>query len=77
MIIQITLPTNMALRDWADQVVHDLDPYGRIGHLQDDTDWQNWGMQIVNNTSLSVTVPVPYNFDDWQDWAQRVCQVVA
>ena len=73
----ITLPTYMSLRDWADQIVLDLDPYGRIGNLQDDTKWQDWGMQIINNTSLPETIPVPYYFDDWRDWAERFCQVLA
>jgi hypothetical protein len=73
----ITLPTYMSLRDWADQIVLDLDPYGRIGNLQDDTQWQDWGMQIINNTSLPETIPVPYYFDDWRDWAERFCQVLA
>ena len=73
----ITLPTYMSLRDWADQIVLDLDPYGRIGNLQDDAQWQDWGMQIINNTSLPETIPVPYYFDDWRDWAERFCQVLA
>jgi len=35
------------------------------------------GMQIINNTSLPETIPVPYYFDDWRDWAERFCQVLA
>ena len=77
MTIKITLPTYMSLRDWADQVILDLDPYGTVGRLDDITKWQDWGMQLINNTSLPETIPVPYYFDDWQDWAQRFCQVLA
>jgi len=43
----ITLPTYMSLRDWADQIVLDLDPYGRIGNLQDDTKWQDWACRLL------------------------------
>lgn len=77
MSITLTLPSHISLRDWADQIILDLDPYGRIGKLEDDTKWQDWGMQLINNTSLPETIPVPYYFNDWRDWAQRFCQVMA
>jgi hypothetical protein len=66
----------MKLGDWADQVALDLDPYGAFGRLQDESQWQDWGMQFVNNATLKENIPIPYNFGDWQDWAERFCQVV-
>jgi len=66
----------MKLGDWADQVALDLDPYGAFGRLQDESQWQDWGMQFVNNATLKENIPIPYSFNDWQDWAERFCQVV-
>jgi hypothetical protein len=73
---QVTLPTYMSLMDWADQVALDLDPYGALRRLNDETDWQNWAMQFLNNTSLKENFPVPYHFTDWREWAERFCQVL-
>jgi hypothetical protein len=66
----------MKLNDWADQVALDLDPYGAFGRLQDESQWQDWGMQFVNNATLKENIPIPYSFNDWQDWAERFCQTV-
>jgi hypothetical protein len=66
----------MKLGDWADQVALDLDPYGAFGRLQDESQWQDWGMQFVNNATLRENIPIPYGFSDWKDWAERFCQVV-
>ena len=74
--IRITLPTGMALQDWADQIALDLDPYGAFGRLPDEKNWQNWAMQFVNNASLKENIPIPYNFSDWRSWAERFCQTV-
>ena len=76
MSVRITLPTGMKLGDWADQVALDLDPYGAFGRLQDESQWQDWGMQFVNNATLRENIPIPYGFSDWKDWAERFCQVV-
>lgn len=75
MSLRITLPTGMGLRDWADQVALDLDPYGAFGRLQDEAHWQNWAMQFLNNLTLRENFPIPYNYDNWRDWAERFCQV--
>jgi hypothetical protein len=77
MSIQVTLPTGMALRDWADQIALDLDPYGAFGRLDDETQWQNWAKQFLNNMSLKENFPVPYNFTDWREWAERFVQTIA
>lgn len=66
----------MALRDWADQIALDLDPYGAFGRLDVEENWQNWGMQFINNMTLRENFPVPYDFNDWREWAERVCQVL-
>lgn len=76
MSIRVTLPVMMNLRDWADQIALDLDPYGAFGRLSDETKWQDWAMQFVNNASLKENIPIPYNFDDWHVWAERFCQAV-
>ena len=72
--LRITLPTYMDLRDWADQITLDLDPYGAFGRLDNVNDWQNWAMQFLNIMSLKENFPNPYQFDDWHEWAERFCQ---
>jgi hypothetical protein len=66
----------MGLRDWADQVALDLDSFGTFGRLDDDSNWQNWAMQFLNNMSLKENFPVPYNFENWREWAERFCQTL-
>ena len=72
----IARPTGMALQDWASQVALDLDAYGAISKLMDD-DWQNWGVQLLNNATLGHNIPNPYQFDTWTEWAERLCGVLA
>jgi len=76
MSVRVTLPTNMQLGDWADQISLDLDPYGSFGRLDNEEEWQNWAMQFLNNTSLKENFPIPYDFADWRDWAERFCQTI-
>lgn len=73
----ITLPLYMGLVDWANQVALDLDPYGAFGRLDDEKNWQNWGMQFLNNTSLGRNFPNPYDFPDWREWAERFVQTLS
>lgn len=73
----VTLPVNMTLMDWANQVALDLDPYGALGRLDDPNNWQNWAMQFLNNSTLGRNFPVPYHFDNWKDWAERFVQTLA
>ena len=75
-MLRVTLPTGMALRDWADQITLDLDPYGAFGRLDVETNWQNWAMRFLNNMTLKENIPNPYNFTDWREWAERFCQTV-
>jgi hypothetical protein len=68
----LTLPMGLELRDWADQIVLDLDSQGAFGKLMDETRWQDWAVQFVGNTGLSTyNPPIPYQFDDWETWAER------
>ena len=73
----ITLPTNMALSDWADQIVLDLDPYGSFGRLDNVNLWQDWAVQFLNNTTIGKNIPRPYDFENWRDWAERFCQCLS
>ena len=71
----ITLPTNLALHDWADQVVTDLRPAGFIDRLQGG-DWQSWGVQFASLPLVRGLPPDPYGFTVWQEWAERLCGCV-
>lgn len=74
MNLRVTLPTGMNLRDWADQIALDLDPYGALGRLDIEERWQDWGMQFINNMTLRENLPIPYAFENWREWAERFCQ---
>ena len=76
MTISITLPSGLGLRDWADQISLDLDPYGAFGRLDVEDQWKNWAMQFVNNMTLKENVPIPYAYDNWREWAERFCQAL-
>jgi len=68
----ITLPAGMELMDWSSQVVIDLDAFGSFGRLQDPDQWQDWGMQFLNNTTIAGNLPNPYGFNNWKEWAERL-----
>jgi hypothetical protein len=71
--VYLTAPTGMTLQDWAAQVCLDLDAAGPIGRLQDETQWQDWAVQLFNLNTLGSNLPSPYGFTKWQDWAERLC----
>lgn len=73
----ITRPTNMQLLDWADCVVLDLDNYGSFGRLGSEAQWQAWGVQFLNNTTIGRNLPNPYQFTDWREWADRMAQLLS
>lgn len=73
----ITQPVIIGLRDWADQVVLDLDTYGPLARLENEDDWQQWGLQFCVISGLSQkNVPNPFAFTDWRSWAERFVQMV-
>jgi hypothetical protein len=45
--------------------------------LDDETKWQEWGIQFCVISGLSQkNIPNPNDFDDWRIWAQRFVQMV-
>jgi len=73
----ITQPVIIGLRDWADQIVLDLDTYGPLARLDDETKWQEWGIQFCVISGLSQkNIPNPNDFTEWRVWAQRFVQMV-
>ncbi len=72
----IVRPVNMTLPEWADTIVLDLGIFGVVGRL-DDSDWQAWGVQFLNNFTTGRNMPNPYQFGDWKEWAERMCEVFA
>lgn len=75
--VTITRPQGMELRDWADQIILDLDAYGSFGRLNNDAEWQDWAMQYFNNSALGRNFPLPYDFKDWREWAERFAQMLS
>jgi len=45
--------------------------------LESESEWQDWGMQLLNNTTLGRNLPNPYNFTEWKEWAERLYGVLA
>lgn len=73
----ITQPVIIGLRDWADQIILDLDNYAPLARLENENDWQQWGLQFCVISGLSQkNVPNPFAFDDWRSWAERFVQMV-
>jgi hypothetical protein len=73
----ITNPKYMSLLDWADRMCLDLDKFGAVGRLMQESEWQDWAVQFYNNSALGLNLPNPYSFDNWQDWAERFYQSLA
>ena len=77
MSFNITLPTNMRLTDWADQITFDLDNQTSLSKLLDENEWQTWGVQFVTATGISTyNVPNPYQFSEWKPWAEALCKAL-
>lgn len=77
MTLRVTLPVNMGLMDWADQITFDLDNQTSLSKLLSEDEWQSWGVQFVTATGISAyNVPNPYEFDDWQLWADLLCKAL-
>jgi hypothetical protein len=73
----ITLPVIISLRDWADQIVLDLDAYGPIPRLVDEDKWQEWAVAFCVISGISQkNPPNPLYFSDWREWASRFAQVM-
>lgn len=72
----ITQPFLMTLDDWASQVLVDLGRYGVFGRLTDDSRWQDWAVQFINNSRIPGSIPNPYQFKNWREWAERFCQTL-
>jgi hypothetical protein len=70
----ITSPKYMSLLDWADQMCLDLDQFGAVGRLMQESEWQDWAIQFYNNSALGRNLPNPYSFDNWNEWAERFSQ---
>lgn len=78
MSINLTLPINMTLRDWADAATYDLLPYAIPQTMLNELEWQNWAAGIVGSPKLSGNNPPnPYQFSNWQEWATRFCNALA
>lgn len=64
-------------RDWADYSYPDLERYGAIAKVTDDSDWQNWAAGLLSlNGIAAVGAPNPYQFSDWREWAMRFNQTI-
>lgn len=64
-------PVNMTLRDWADSVLLSIGDAWSVGRLDNDLEWQTWGIGLLRAFSQR-NLPNPYEFDDWRLWAEHV-----
>ena len=66
-------PYGLSAAAWADAMVLELDALGNLGRLDDETQWQEWGAQLLNLPGISGSiVPNPYEFGTWREWAERL-----
>lgn len=66
-------PRGMSLLDWADSVILSVGDAWSFGRLDDETQWQSWGVSFLRASHTSLNAPPdPYQFDDWREWAMRV-----
>lgn len=64
-------------KDWADYSYPDLEEYGAIAKVLDDSEWQDWGAGLLSlNGIAKVGAPNPYQFTDWREWAMRFNQAL-
>ena len=73
----ITLPVIIGLRDWADQITLDLNSYGSLPRLDDETRWQEWAVSLCAISGItSKNPPDALSFSDWREWASRFAQIM-
>lgn len=77
MSVNIVDPHFVSLREWADFMVPNLEQFGNLGRLDDETQWKVWASELLNLSSISGNIPNPYQFDDWRTWAARCVQNLA
>lgn len=63
-------PVNMTVMQWADAVILSITDAWSVGRLDDETEWQHWGVGLLRAFSQRA-LPNPYDFDDWREWARR------
>ena len=69
-------PRTVDLRLWADSVVFDLEEFGPIGRLENESEWKDWGAGLIGINGISQrNPPSPYQYDDWKEWAIRFYQM--
>lgn len=74
---RIVDPRGMDLRLWADSIVFDLEEFGPLGRLENESEWQDWAAGIIGVNGISQqNPPSPYQFDDWREWSARFYEMV-
>lgn len=74
---RLTDPRFMELNLWADATVFDLENFGPIGRLENDSEWQNWAAGIIGINGISQqNPPSPYDYSDWREWAIRFYEML-
>lgn len=74
---KLTDPRYLALRDWADVTVYDLEDFGPIARLEDEKEWRTWAAGLIGINGISQqNPPSPYQFNDWRDWAVRFYEML-
>lgn len=74
---RLTDPRFMELNLWADATVFDLENFGPIGRLENDSEWQSWAAGIIGINGISQqNPPSPYDYSDWREWAVRFYEML-
>lgn len=73
MAVQVIDPFGMRATEWTDAMTINLEQFGNLARLDDETQWREWALQLMTLGSLSgTTVPDPYVFISWEPWAQAL-----
>jgi hypothetical protein len=65
-------PRNLTVKTWCDFNVPLLARYGQVPFLQNEADWQQWGVEICKVPGVAgFNPPDPRFFTNFYDWAAQ------
>lgn len=70
-------PRDMTVQDWTAAVTLDLEQFGSVPQLWDETRWRDWATAVIGMSAISgVVLPDPSGFLHWSEWAARFNEIM-